>query len=535
MQTVYKCNPNAEPSPTSARRLSKYEYTQSVYLLVSTLPTTELTTVKAAMAALLMSVPEDSGLKFDSDDYGITEGHTAAYYTVARGLATEIVKSDTRLKAFAGSCASISTTPSASCVSAFLTQKAMQILRRPLTEVEIATMSSDMAGKWKSLLTRLLMHPSFLFQTELEGSAVKSGILKVSPYELASRISFHVVKQAPDAALLAKAADGSIMQKEVIRSEIKRLISTYPLQATYSADKFFEGWMAYKRVAHPVAGSSAPIKAFTSGQTLQRDSLIAELTNMTRYYLNQGQGSFEDLFLSPYSFASNADLASLYGVAAYNPASDTMVAFPQKQRAGLLNRAAFLISGNVDTSPIIRGLRVRREFLCEEITPPPASIAAMVRDPVFDPTLSTRVRFENKTASTACMGCHVAINPLGFSLENFDGYGRFRTVEKVFDPVSGELLNQIPVDPVVQPQVTLHDSRSISSSAEFHELISESGKARACMVESFYRYIHYHAANREADSCDLLEMDELASSPGGLNKLFYEAPLTDRFQLRKLD
>ena len=92
MQTVFKCNPQAEASPISTRRLTKYEYSQSIYLLASLVPTAELAAMKSQLAALLMSVPDDNGVKFDSDDTGISEAHTSSYLVVARGFAAEVFK-----------------------------------------------------------------------------------------------------------------------------------------------------------------------------------------------------------------------------------------------------------------------------------------------------------------------------------------------------------------------------------------------------------------------------------------------------------
>ena len=186
------------------------------------------------------------------------------------------------------------------------------------------------------------------------------------------------------------------------------------------------------------------------------------------------------------------------------------------------------------TSPITSGLKVRREVLCDTLTPPPAAIADMVRDPVEDPTLSTRQRFHNKTSSTACMGCHAQINPLGFALENFDAFGRFRTMEKVYDS-TGLLLNQIPIDPVVQPLISMADARTSKNPDEFSHMISDSGKARACMVESFFRYTFKAAADRNKDGCSLAALDQMARSPAGLKKVFYDTPTLDLFRLRKID
>lgn len=538
VQSVFKCDPSQEPTPTSARRLTKLELKQSFDLLLrESLSPADQANVAGVLAPLVSAVPDDSGAKFDSDDTFLSSTHTSAYLSLARTFAAEIFKSDARLKAFWGACASV-TSLSDTCIDSFLTQGAAQILRRPLTAAEILTFKTQMktfaSKQGEFLLSRLLLHPNFIFQVEVEGLEVKPGLVKISAYELASRLSFHLLKQAPDKALMAKAKDGSLLSVDTIRAEITRLSATYPAQVSTGIEQFFAGWLNYKNVANPVAGTTPEETAFAEGKVLSRQSLLNELKNMTQYYVNEGQGSFDDLFLSPYSFASDSDLASIYQVGTWDPQTKPLIPFPNQERFGLLFRGAFLVSGSVRTSPITRGLKLRREVLCDTLTPPPAAIADMVRDPVEDPALSTRQRFHNKTSSTACMGCHAQINPLGFALENFDAFGRFRTMEKVYDS-TGLLLNQILIDPVVQPLISMADTRTSKNPAEFSHMITDSGKARACMVESYFRYTFKTSADRNKDGCSLAALDQMARSPAGLKKIFYDTPTMDLFQIRKVD
>src|SRR3712207_6891775 len=48
--------------------------------------------------------------------------------------------------------------------------------------------------------------------------------------------------------------------------------------------------------------------------------------------------------------------------------------------------------------------------------------------PIY-PALTMREKVTELTRGDNCMGCHAVINPLGFSLENFDAVGRFRTTD----------------------------------------------------------------------------------------------------------
>ena len=62
------------------------------------------------------------------------------------------------------------------------------------------------------------------------------------------------------------------------------------------------------------------------------------------------------------------------------------------------------------------------------LRPPPEAVAPLA--PELHPTLTTRQRVALQTNPAACMTCHAVINPLGFTLENFDAVGRFRTKDK---------------------------------------------------------------------------------------------------------
>ncbi len=46
------------------------------------------------------------------------------------------------------------------------------------------------------------------------------------------------------------------------------------------------------------------------------------------------------------------------------------VRLPDGQRAGLFTRAGFLFSGVNEPNPVLRGARIRTEFLCANLMPP---------------------------------------------------------------------------------------------------------------------------------------------------------------------
>jgi Protein of unknown function (DUF1588) len=78
----------------------------------------------------------------------------------------------------------------------------------------------------------------------------------------------------------------------------------------------------------------------------------------------------------------------------------------------------------------------------------PPQKAVIFEDSHFNPKLTMREKISELTRSGACMSCHSMINPLGFSLENFDAVGRWRTKD-----------NNKPVNPV--SEFTTHEGKLV--------------------------------------------------------------------------
>jgi hypothetical protein len=142
------------------------------------------------------------------------------------------------------------------------------------------------------------------------------------------------------------------------------------------------------------------------------------------------------LLLADYLFL-NPRLARFYGTAAGPEDEFTLVKFDPAERAGVFTHP-FLLSAfsyHKSSSPIHRGVFLTRNVLGRFLKPPPMAIEFM--DDRFDPSLTMREKVTELTGKPACMTCHATINPLGFSLENYDAAGRFRTMDNN-KPVNAE-------------------------------------------------------------------------------------------------
>jgi hypothetical protein len=103
---------------------------------------------------------------------------------------------------------------------------------------------------------------------------------------------------------------------------------------------------------------------------------------------------------------------------------------PGSERGGLLRQGSVLTvtSYATRTSPTIRGKWILENILGTPPPPPPGNVPALKEKHISE-SLSVRARLTEHRANAACAGCHALIDPPGFTLENFDAIGRWRTME----------------------------------------------------------------------------------------------------------
>ncbi len=99
------------------------------------------------------------------------------------------------------------------------------------------------------------------------------------------------------------------------------------------------------------------------------------------------------------------------------------------------------------TSPVLRGKWLLNNIFGTPIPPPPPGVNATLETKPGALPKSMRERLAQHRTNPSCNSCHSVIDPLGFSLENFDVVGGWRTIDEAGKPVdaSGTTANGEPI------------------------------------------------------------------------------------------
>jgi hypothetical protein len=139
-----------------------------------------------------------------------------------------------------------------------------------------------------------------------------------------------------------------------------------------------------------------------------------------------------DLLDADFTFVDER-LARHYGIPNVHGSRMRRVALgADDPRRGLLGQGSILTvtSAANRTSPVTRGKWVLENVLgAPPLTPPPGVETNLEKDAAQVKATSLRQRMELHRNSPACASCHRLMDPIGFSLENFDNTGKWRSLD----------------------------------------------------------------------------------------------------------
>ncbi|MDI1446178.1 DUF1592 domain-containing protein [Polyangium sp. 6x1] len=414
------------------------------------------------------------------------------------------------------SCAGTSPLTDA-CVEEVVEQFGGQVWRRDLSSDEVQSYLSyyheagaDMGGL-SYLLRRLLQSPSLVFHIE-EGAEIKNGRIRLTDFEVASRISYLTQNTMPDDALMAAARSGELQSLEGVRAHVERLLAGE--KAHLKVRDFFRYYARLGTVPDPMPAVGAQIGIpDTSGLG---DEMRQEAFDFFEHVFWSDEGTFHELMTSSAAFPRSEAMARIFDTEVVS--SEAPVA-SAASHPGLLHRPALLTNAGGRTSPIVRGARLRKAFLCDELgMPDPAAVAERKSEVGDIENMSNRDKTMKLTDAPACIACHARVNGIGFAFEGFDQLGATRSEELVFNE-QGEPGATWPIDTTAQdPELEPGGPERLSDSVELALAMSESYKARACISRRLFEYYHASTVDIANDSCILSE-GEAQSQSGTLQSV----------------
>ena len=352
----------------------------------------------------------------------------------------------------------------------FCTEFAATAFRTPLTAEQKQLLVTDQFKKAKKvedavkrsvLLT--LKSPEFLYVGLQEQHA--------DDFVVASRLSFGLWDSLPDAELEKRAAAHQLHTSEQIARQANRMLNDPRTRAKMQA--ILHHWLQMDRV-ESLSKDDRLFPGFTP-------EIVSDLRISLDQFLSDAVWSeasdYRKLLLADYLYLNNR-LAKFYSIGG-NGSDDFVKVTPDaKERFGVLTHPYLLaaFSYTKQSSPIHRGVFLTRNIVGRALRPPP--MAQTFNDASFAPNQTMREKVAQLTRPQACQSCHSVINPLGFSLENFDAVGRYRMRE-----------NDRPIDAVTEYTTDDGEKIKLTGARDIAEFALSSEQAQDTFIEQLFNQV----------------------------------------------
>jgi hypothetical protein len=397
------------------------------------------------------------------------------------------------------------------CAYATIDALSRRAYRRPPTSAQRETLRSlydqaaagGFAEGLRAVIAYVLQSPSFLYRAEHVGADGE-----LDGHSVAARLSSFLWRSVPDDALLDAASSGRLARREEVEAFARALLRDP--RATRAIRQFHREWLGLNdleevtKVPEVIKGWNPALRAAMLRET---DRFVDEVV--------RADGDTLKRLLTATETVADGPLLELYGFP--RSAEPVRIEFAPSLRAGILTHASVLaIHAHADqTSPVRRGLLVRRALLCDEPPPPPANVADTLSPP--SAATSTRDRLAAHRAKRSCERCHRAMDPIGYGFERFDAVGRVRTHDGPA-PIddSGEIVGTDVAGP-------------FHGAAALGERLARSAQVRSCVARKWFRF----AVGRiegDVDAPSVRAAERTLQSTGNLREMIVVIATSDAFR-----
>ena len=412
-------------------------------------------------------------LAVSSGETSVTGGQLQAFDSMARAIAAQVT--DPQRRQYLVSCKPANERgPDAACATEFFKNTGRILFRRPLTEQEVqlqVNVAGEAATKVRNFydglgfsLASMLVAPEFLFRQETVKASADGH--ELDDYSKASRLSFFLWNAQPDGELLRAAVAGELSTPAGIAKQVDRMVASRRFEG--AVRNFFADMLRFDEYEHLQKDATVFPKFTLTVSAESEEQTLRTLVDL----LVTNKGDYRDIFTTRKTFLTTT-LAAIYNVslvkttASMEPPAWQAVEYPEGDaRTGVLSHISFtaLHSHPGRTSPTIRGKALREVFLCQKVPDPPANVNFEVVQDTSNPQFKTaRDRVTAHMTTPACAGCHKVMDPMGLSLETFDGAGSYRTTENGVTIATDGAFNGKPFKDSMELNKVLHDDPAITS------------------------------------------------------------------------
>jgi hypothetical protein len=383
------------------------------------------------------------------------------------------------------------------CLSNFVAEFGFRAWRRPLDETEVTRWANvglgaaaDFGSFDKGLefvIAGMLQSPNFIYQVEV-GVPTDDGTLqrKLTAYELATRMSFFLLDTTPSQALLEAAAAGELDEAAGVRTWAQQLLLDPRSRPAF--DKYFEE-VLYLRKLTEIAKDPG---TYPGWSPYLAESMKVETIALIDDVVWIEDQDFRNILDAEYTFVNQA-LADHYGITFPGPSGFQRVPVaPGEKRGGIFGHASLLsvLAHVSSTSPTVRGKFIQERILCFSIPPPPPGVVTNL-PPSSEEAQTMRERLALHQQDPVCASCHSIMDPAGLGLENYDGVGKYRTLD-----------NGAPINAASDL-----DGEPFEGALQLGLLLRERDRFSHCTVLNLYRHATGHV-EAPGESEHLIEVDE---------------------------
>lgn len=413
--TIEACAPASDLAAAPIQRLTKIEYNNVIRDLFGL--------TKDYSAGFSADAEGSAGFTTEGVAQNLSLSVVTDYWNASQAVVTDLFALNPN--PLLATCSS-----GTACAKTIITNLATKAFRQPPTDAEVTSLlavytsagSTVFTDGLKLAVNAILVSPNFIFRV-YQLPADNGSTTTLTDYELASRLSFFIWGSIPDAALLADAAQGRLRQTAVLEGHVRRMLADS--RVSYLAKSFGYEWLKLDKFET----TSLDTTRFPTWNDSLKQSMKNETLTFANNVFTQDQ-SVMDFITAKYSFLDK-NMSQHYGIAGATGTQFTKLPL-DTHRIGVLTQASILALTSVSsrTAPVRRGKWFLEQILCSGVGQPPANVPPLPVPANGDLTDESMIRerlAQHVQQGAACMGCHSALDPVGFAYENYDAAGIFRT------------------------------------------------------------------------------------------------------------